>query len=148
MWIGREAIRRTLWAYDGRDAYTPLARAIFARLGGTAEEVVAFATSAAPADYGRFVPLVLEHAASRDPLSMAILSNAATDAARIIGRLLDTGAPSVCLLGGLAEPLAAWLPPPLLTHLAKPKGDALDGAILMARRAQSEAPSAPSAMGA
>jgi len=31
-------------------------------------------------------------------------------------------------------PLTPWLPPPLLAVLAAPKGDAMDGAILMARQ--------------
>jgi glucosamine kinase len=138
MWIGREAIRRTLWAYDGRAAGTPLSAAILARFGG-AEGIVAFATTARPADYGRLVPLVMEHAARRDPLALEVLSQAALDAARLITRLLDVGAPSVCLLGGVAEPLSAWLPPSLKERLAPPIADAMDGAILMARMAQAPA---------
>jgi len=135
MWIGREAVRRTLWAYDGRAASTPLSDALFARLGGTAENFVAFATTARPADYGRFVPLVLDHADRRDPLALAILAEAAADAARIATRLLDAGAPTICLLGGLAEAIAGWLPPPIKARLAPARGDALDGALLMAERA-------------
>lgn len=136
--IGREAIRRTLWAYDGRAAQAPLAETILAQLGGTAEQAVAFATHARPADYGRLVPLVFDHAAHRDPLAMALISEAAGDAGRIIMRLLDVGAPSVCLLGGVADKLATWLAPPLRARLSIPRGDAMDGAILMARRAQAD----------
>jgi glucosamine kinase len=136
MWIGREAVRRTLWAYDGRAAATPLSEAILARFGGAPEGIVAFATTARAADYGRLVPLVLEHAGRRDALGLALLSEAAADAARIALRLLATGAPSVCLLGGLAGTLAPWLPPPVKQHLAAPRGDAMDGAILMAESAQ------------
>jgi glucosamine kinase len=49
-------------------------------------------------------------------------------------RLLDVGAPSVCLIGGLSDVLRSWLPPPLQGRLAAPAGDAMDGAVLMARR--------------
>lgn len=133
-WIGREAIRRALWAYDGRAAATPLSDAVLARLGHSAEAVVAFATTARPADYASLVPLVFEHAEARDPLALALVTEAAADAVRIIMRLLEVGAPSVCLIGGLAEPLSAWLPQSVRQRLAKPRGDALDGAILMARR--------------
>ena len=52
----------------------------------------------------------------------------------MIRRLLDVGAPSVCLIGSVAEKLTQWLPPPIRAHLSHPRGDALDGAILMARR--------------
>lgn len=142
MWVGREAIRRTLWAHDGRAARTPLAEAILARFQGSAEAIVAFADEARPADYGRLAPLVLEHAAKRDPLAIDVIGAAAADAARIIACLLDFGAPSVCLLGGLAEPLSHWLPPPLKAVLAEPHGDAMDGAILLAQRAQDARPAA------
>ena len=136
MAIGREAVRRTLWAYDGRAGWTGLSEALFRHLGGSAEAIVAFATAARAADYGRFVPLVFDHAGRRDPLALALIAEAVRDVTTIITRLLDVGAPSVCLLGGLAEPLEPWLPPPLRAHLAPPQADAVDGAILMARRAQ------------
>jgi glucosamine kinase len=142
MWVGREAVRRTLWAYDGRIERTPLAEAVLARFQGSADAIVAFADEARPADYGRLVPLVLEHAARRDPLALDVLGAAAADAARIITCLLDSGAPSVCLLGGLAEPLSHWLPPPMKAVLAEPRGDAMDGAILLARRAEPARPAA------
>jgi glucosamine kinase len=133
--IGREAIRRALWAYDGRAPRSPLGDEILTRLGGTAEQVVAFATDARPADYGRLAPIVFEFAARRDPLGIDLISAAAADAAVIIARLLDVGAPSVCLLGGVAERLAAWIPPPLQSGLAPPQGDAMEGALLLARGA-------------
>jgi glucosamine kinase len=137
--IGREAIRRALWAYDGRAPVTPLATEIIAFLGGTAERVVAFATSANPGDYGRLAPLVFQHAARRDPLGIALISEAAADAGRIIMRLLEVGAPSVCLLGGLAAELTPWIAPPVRAALTTPRGDAMDGAILMARAGASGA---------
>ncbi|MFO1057686.1 MAG: hypothetical protein U1E53_12050 [Dongiaceae bacterium] len=39
----------------------------------------------------------------------------------------------MALMGGLAEPIAAWLPPPLRARLAIPEADARDGAVLLAR---------------
>jgi glucosamine kinase len=136
--IGREAIRRALWAHDGRAAMAPLARAILDHFGGSAEAIVAFATTARPADYGRFVPLVQEHAERLDPMALAVMSEEAVEAARMIVRLIEVGAPSVCLIGGLAEPLSGWLPPPVRARLAPARGDALGGAILMAQRAYDE----------
>jgi glucosamine kinase len=133
-WIGREAIRRALWAYDGRAAKTPLAGAILARFDDSAEAVVDFATAARPADYAALVLLVFEYAKARDPLALALIGEAAADAARIIARLIEVGAASVCLIGGLAEPLSDWLAPDIRRRLAEPRGDALDGAILLARR--------------
>ena len=143
--LGREAIRRSLWAQDGRARMSPLATAILKRFNDSVEEIIAFATTARPVDYGRFVPLVLEHAEKGDPLGLALVSEAAADAVGIIERLIEVGAPSVCLIGGLAEPLSRWLPPQIRARLSTPKGDALDGAILMARRAVEGRPAAKEA---
>lgn len=133
-WIGREAIRRSLWASDGRAAMSPLAAQVMARFGNSGEAVADFAKTAWPADYAALFPLVLQYANERDPLGLALMGEAARDAAAMICRLIDFGAPRVCLIGGVAAQIAAWLPPPVRGWLAEPQGDALDGAILMARR--------------
>ncbi len=146
-WVGRQAIRRALWAHDGRAAVTPLAQAILLRFKESTEAIIDFATTARPADYGRIVPLVLEYATKGDPLGVALISEAAADAVRIIERLVEVGAPSVCLIGGFAEPLARWLPETVRAHLSKPKADALEGAILMARRAAEAAGDASTRQG-
>jgi glucosamine kinase len=113
-----------------------LAAAVLARFDNSGEAIADFAKTARPTDFASLFPLVLEHAEKRDRLALALISEAAADAARMILRLLDHGAPTVSLIGGVAEKLTPWLPPPVRGRLSKPRGDALDGAILMARRAQ------------
>jgi glucosamine kinase len=132
-WLGREAIRRSLWAHDGRAPATPFTTAVMARFNASTEAVIAFATAARPGEYGRLVPLVLEHARQGDPVALALMADAAADAGRIIARLIAAGAPRVSLVGGLAETMAKWLPADMRAHLTAPKGDALAGALLMAR---------------
>jgi glucosamine kinase len=114
---------------------TPLAAALLARFGGRHDAIVDWARQATPEDYGRLAPLVLEHAREGDPLGTALVSEAADEIARIAKRLLAAGAPALALVGGLAEPLRPWLPAGLKARLAAPQGDALAGALLMARRA-------------
>ncbi len=138
-WIGREAIRRSLWALDGRAPMTPLAKGVLARLGSAGGRIVEFTSAARPAEYGAFAPLVFDSADKGDALALAIVTDAVADAVKMITRLIDLGAPSVALIGGIAEPLEKWLPPEIRGRLSKPKGDALDGAILMARRAYAAA---------
>jgi glucosamine kinase len=137
--IGREALRRALWADDGRAPVTPLAAALLARFGGRRDAIVDWAQRATPDDYGRLAPLVLDHARAGDPLGLALVADAAAEIARIAERLLAAGVPTVALVGGLAEPLQPWLPAALSARLAAPQGDALDGALLMARRAFADA---------
>ena len=137
-WIGRMAIRRSLWARDGRIARTPLAEAILARFDDSPEKIVTFARDATASDFGAFAPLVFEHAGRGDPLATGIVADAAADAEVMIARLLDLGAGSVYLHGGIAVELANWLKPETRRRLKMPmnvEATALDGAVLLARRA-------------
>lgn len=133
--MGREALRRTLWAYDGRAEETELTAAVIGRFDWDPTKVVSFASRASAADYARLAPLILHYASADDPLAVTLVKEAAAAAAVIIERLLAVGAPAVSLIGGLAEPLMSWLPPSLSGFITVPKSDPVDGAILMARRA-------------
>lgn len=132
--MGRETLRRTLWAFDGRAEKTDLADRILDRFEWDPAKIVCFASKATPADYAELAPLILEHASAKDPLAVAIVEEAAEAAACIIDRLVDVGAPTVTLMGGLAAPLTPWLPDRVRGCLSEAKGDSLDGAILMARQ--------------
>ena len=133
--IGRDALRRALWAQDGRAPMTDLAAALLGSFAGGREPIIEWAKSAGPLDFARFAPLVFEHARAGDALGRALVTEAAGEIARIAERLLAVGAPAIALLGGLAQPLRPWLPAALVTRLVEPLADAMDGAILMARRA-------------
>src|SRR6478609_7223101 len=133
--MGREALRRSLWAFDGRANRTELSTAILERFDWDPAKIVCFASTATPADYAELAPLVLECASREDPLAIAIVREAADAATRIIERLKDVGCPAISVIGGLAAPLTEWLVPNVRSHLSAPQSDPLDGAILMARRA-------------
>ena len=135
MAIGRTALRRSLWALEGMAPMTPLAEDILSVFDRDPQKMVIWAASATPGDFGSFAPRVFSHADNRDPLAMQILLEAAADAARMINRLLDLGAPAIAMIGGIFPHLYPWLPPVLLPFLVEPEADAADGAILMARRA-------------
>ena len=133
--IGREALRRTLWAFDGRTEKTSLSTTILERFGGDPAKIVRFASRATPALYAEFAPLVLQYASARDPLAVTLVQETAEAAVAIVDRLADAGASAISLVGGLAEPLLPWLPPRIRDLVTEPQSDALDGSILMARRA-------------
>lgn len=133
--MGREALRRTLWAYDGRAERSGLTDAFLTRFNWDPTRIVSFAASASSADYARFAPLIFKYALAQDPLAITLVSEAAEAAVSIIDRLLAAGAPTVSLIGGLAEPLQSWLPPRLSGFITPPQTDPVDGAIMMVRRA-------------
>ena len=133
--MGREALRRTLWAFDGRAEKTALSAVILDRFGGDPAKIVRFASRATPALYAELAPLVLQYASARDPLALTLVRETAEAAVAIVDRLADAGASAISLVGGLAEPLLPWLPPRIRDLVTEPQSDALDGSILMARRA-------------
>ena len=133
--MGREALRRTLWAYDGRAERSGLTAAILTRFDADPTRIVTFAAKASSADYARFAPLIFKYAVEQDPLAIALVNEAANAAASIIDALQEAGAPTVSLIGGLADPLSTWLPRRLCDFITRPQSDPADGAILMARLA-------------
>src|SRR6185369_871748 len=120
--IGQHAIRRALWAHDGMAPVSALATKILDRFDHAPPKVVAWADQARPTDFAQWAPLVLEYAAKGDALGVAVMEKAAEGAARIADRLLGVGAPGLCLLGGLAEPLRPWLPKRIQEKLVAPQG--------------------------
>lgn len=132
--MGREALRRTLWAFDGRAEKTQLTTKILDNFAWDPSRIVCFAAKATPAEYAKLAPLVIQHACAGDPLAVTLVEEAAAAAARIVTRLVDLGAPAVTVIGGLAKPLTPWLPQSVHGYLCEPKSDPVAGAILMARQ--------------
>lgn len=132
--LGLRAIRRALWARDGRLAHSPMTLEVLERFHGSAGEIVDWTARATPTDYATFAPLVLDHAIRAEPVADAMVQESARRIEAIIHALLERGAPTCCLMGGLAPRMREWLSPSIRKHLREPLGDALDGAILLARR--------------
>jgi glucosamine kinase len=64
---------------------------------------------------------------------------AASHIDRLADRLIALGTERLALLGGLAEHVGHWLSPITKSHLVAPKGDALEGALQLARQASTHA---------
>jgi len=132
--IGRAAVRRALLAHDGVIPATALTASVMAGFHDSPERAVVWAQSAKPKDYAAFAPEVIETAAGGDVVAREILQHAVKDLSRFVRALIGRGAPKVALVGGLAGPIAPWLSEDIVGFLTRPLGDALDGALLLARR--------------
>lgn len=137
-WLGLEAVRRALFAHDGVTPATPFTTGIMKHFDDDPEAIVAFSQSAHPKDWAAFAPSILGAAVSGDRVAADLLREAGRDLGAMTRTLRQAGAPTVCLMGGLAGPIVRWLPEEERPYLAPAKGDALKGAILMARRTASE----------
>lgn len=136
--LGLRAIRRSLWARDGRIPHSPMTLEVIARFGGSAGSIVEWTARATPTDYAEFAPLVMDHASEGDAVAEPIVQEAALRLDRLIRVLLDRGAPHCCLMGGVAARMHHWLAAGIRERLREPLGDALDGAILLARTRAAE----------
>jgi glucosamine kinase len=134
-WLGCEAVRRLLWALDGRLAWSALLRALGDKFSNDPHAVVAWAQSALPADFGSLAPLVFEHAAAGDPIARQLVSLAADSIDALAARLIAAGATRLAVVGGCAPFLVPWLAEGTQAHLVEPDGDALSGALYLARAA-------------
>ena len=134
-WIGCEALRRVLWAHDGRVPWTGLLDDLFTHFRRDPHAIVRWTTRASPRDYGSFAPLVVSHARKQDAVAIELMQRAASHIDALAARLLSADVRPLALVGGLADAMAPWVSSETRRHLAQPAGDALEGAIALARMA-------------
>jgi glucosamine kinase len=133
--VGLHAIRLALRAYDERAVGTSLTREVMMRFHNDPFEAVAWMDHATATDYATFAPLVMRHADAGDSVARRIVRDAAEQIDELVRRLSECGATRVALLGGLASSMQPWLAPDVQRRLVPVEGDAVDGALHLARRA-------------
>ncbi|SIQ35209.1 glucosamine kinase [Rhizobium sp. RU35A] len=131
--MGLKAIQLALRALDGRRDRTALLAEVMGRFEGDVSRVIAWMDKATATDYATFAPLVLRHADQGDPAARQIVQSGAEQIDGLVRRMVEYGAPLVTLLGGLAGPLEPWLSPDVRRRLKPADGDAVAGAIILAR---------------
>jgi glucosamine kinase len=133
--LGLNAIRAALRAYDERAVASGMTRDITARFQHDPFQAVAWMDQATATEYAAFAPLVMRHADAGDQVARRIVRDAAEQIDELVRSLVECGAPRVTLLGGLASSMQPWLAPDVQRRLAPAEGDAVDGALHLARRA-------------
>jgi glucosamine kinase len=136
--LGFDAIRAVLKAADGRAEQGALVEEVMARFGGDLAEVVAWMDRATASDYAALAPIVLGHAEEGDPTARSIMRDAASQIGGLVRALFDRHTPRVSLLGGLSAAMEPWLAPDIRERLAPARGDAISGAILLAKTSPSD----------
>ncbi len=137
--LGLHAVRLALRAHDQRMVATHLTRDVMLRFHDDPFEAIAWMDRATATDYATLAPLVMRHADAGDAVARRIVRDAAEQIDELVRRLAACGASRVALLGGLASPMQPWLAPDVQRRLVPVEGDAVDGALHLARRALREA---------
>ena len=136
-WLGHHAVRRAALAMDGLLQPTALIEEVLNRVGRTRHDVSRWSETATPRDYAAFAPIVFDMASRADVQGMMIVIEGAASISKLGHALLARGAKRLCLLGGLQSVYPPYLDADVRAALITPEADAMDGAIMMARRAQS-----------
>lgn len=132
--LGLKVVQLALRAHDGRHDRSALLTEIMQRFHNDPMEAVAWMDRATATDYAALAPTVMRHADQGDAVGRRIVQSAAEQIDTIVRTLFSKGAPRVTLLGGLASPLEPWLAPDVRRRLKPADGDAVSGAIILARR--------------
>lgn len=145
-WLGLDAVHLALQAYDGRIAVNPasttLLQTICNVIGGDVTDLISWVNYANATQFAQLAPYVIELAAQNNPLAISCMQRGA-DAITQVGlalrqqqRSMDAALP-LALVGGLADFFPSYLPNTLSDRLIPPKLNAVQGALLLARKYQS-----------
>ncbi len=132
--LGRDLLHFSLLAHDGLMPHSSLTKEIMTEFQGSPSEMVEQAKGFTPGDFGRFAPRIVAAAKAGDDHAETIL---ATHTDRVRQSLDAAGfdpAHAFCMLGGLGQVYLARLPARYRAAARPPLGNALDGALAMARR--------------
>jgi glucosamine kinase len=137
--LGQAAIRAALHMADGLAPRSPLLDALLTQ-AGSPEALSAQSVHAAPADFARLAPAVIDAADRGDATAEAILSEADTYIARVIDHMMTDGPLPIAFHGGLSEVYARRLTPRYGDLIRPAKSSALDGALALARKTTAGSP--------
>jgi glucosamine kinase len=102
-WLGCEAARRVLWAYDGRIEWSELLTVLFARFQSDPHAIVRWSSRAAPRDLAALAPLVVDFAMQGDSVAVELMQTGAGYIDALAKQLVSAAGGRLALMGGLAE---------------------------------------------
>lgn len=131
-WLGHMLLRQVVLCVEGVENHTALTREAMAHYGGDAGKVFDFSNTATPAEFGDLAPLVVDAAGDGDQTATTLMRSGADYIVKALTTLGYQADIPLCLTGGLGPHYAAFLPPSYGAKVVKPKGTALDGALILA----------------
>lgn len=134
-WIGLQATQRAARVIDRMAPSSPFIEEVMAQAGDNRIDLTQWSVTAVPRDFATLARAAFAGAAAGDPHAKDIIVAGAGHISDLGRALLSRGAKQLCLMGGLAPSYEPYLPAEIRAVLVKQKADALDGAILLARKA-------------
>ena len=132
-WLGSTGLSQVLHAHDGLRPWTKLLHSLFERFQSDPHAIVRWTRHAGPHDYAVLAPVICTHAKEGDAAALDLIASAAAHADTLTTKMVELGAPRLSLLGGLSDSIQPYLAARTRQLLAPPLGDALSGALQLAR---------------
>jgi len=131
--MGRRLLSLTLHAYDGVRPHSDLTREVLAEFDGEPSNMVQFADSSSPRDYGTFARRIVAAGQAGDPVGTLLMQEGADWIAMALQTLGYEPGMKVVLWGGLGQTYIPYLPESLASDVVPPLGDGMSGAVRIAR---------------
>ena len=132
-WLGLQAVRHGLAAFDGRVNASPLARRVWMHCGDERETLQEWCQQSGQFEFAQLARAVFECEAG-DPVAARMLQDA-THALEELALAIDPrGRLPLVLAGSIGERLAPRMRPALRSRLVTAREGAAEGALTLARR--------------
>jgi glucosamine kinase len=154
--LGRELARYSVEATDGLAEASPLTKAVIDALGGSNQAAMtwSFATDMdlkiisrdgtegcddaligrAPAEYGKLMPLFIEHYDRADPVALKFMDLQLSYVDRYVRWFKSHGAKVVAVVGGFGQRIFPVLQQRYGDFIALPRHEPLHGAVILAKQ--------------
>lgn len=138
-WLGLEAVKAALVALDGLGPQTELSERLLAHFGVTNAMGIAEAMAGKPSSaYAKLARSVLECANNGDFVAHDIVTDGAQYISNLARKLMELNPPRLSMIGGLAEPLQAWLDKDVVAFVSPPMQPPEMGAVYFAQASLSK----------
>lgn len=131
-WFGLHAIRYTLEWCDGRRENSPFLEAVYQMFHNSATTMVSWADKASATEYATLAPIVTRFLAQGDRWAVELAERSGQALCGVVDSLIEGDEKfPLCLFGGLASFMEAYLKANLKLNIVSRKHDATEGALLM-----------------
>ncbi|MBE7368841.1 BadF/BadG/BcrA/BcrD ATPase family protein [Ramlibacter pallidus] len=133
-WLGLQAVRHGLAAFDGRANPSPLARRVWMHCGDEREALQAWCAASGQFEFAQLARAVFD-CESTDPAAAHLLHQAVASLEELALAVDPRGRLPLALSGSIGERLAPRLRPAVRHRLVPARAGAVEGALTLARRA-------------
>lgn len=133
-WLGREALKRCTYVLDGLVDTSDFIETLSQRFNHDPGQIIAFVKEASAETYASIAPNVIAAAKAQDPNATLIVQSGASYLNLCLASADLQNDEVLCLTGGLGASYEEWLDATYRPRLTGAQGNALDGALFLARQ--------------